>query len=136
MQKTSDINVVETRALPSPAALLAELPKTEAQAEFVTRTRRDIHRVIFTDDRRFLLIIGPCSIHDLDAGRDYARRLAALAREVNDRVMIVMRVYFEKPRTTTGWKGLINDPHLDGTYDIDTGLKSCLLYTSPSPRDS
>jgi 3-deoxy-7-phosphoheptulonate synthase len=123
MQKTSDINVVETRALPSPAALLVELPKTEAQAEFVTRTRRDIHRVIFTDDRRFLLIIGPCSIHDLAAGRDYARRLAALAREVNDRVMIVMRVYFEKPRTTVGWKGLVMDPHLDGSHDIATGLR-------------
>ncbi len=123
MQKTSDINVVETRALPSPAALLAELPKTEAQAEFVTRTRRDIHRVIFTDDRRFLLIIGPCSIHDLAAGRDYARRLAALAREVNDRVLIVMRVYFEKPRTTVGWKGLVMDPHLDGSHDIAEGLR-------------
>ena len=123
MQKTSDINVVETRALPSPAAMLAELPKTEAQAEFVARIRRDIHRVIFTDDRRFLLIIGPCSIHDLAAGRDYARRLAALAREVNDRVMIVMRVYFEKPRTTVGWKGLVMDPHLDGSHDIATGLR-------------
>ena len=123
MQRTSDINVVETRALPSPAALLAELPKSESQAEFVTRTRQDIHRVIFTDDRRFLLIIGPCSIHDLDAGRDYARRLAALAREVSDRVMIVMRVYFEKPRTTVGWKGLIMDPHLDGSHDIAAGLR-------------
>ena len=78
MQKTSDITVVETRALPSPAALLAELPKTEVQAEFVTRTRREIHRLIFTDDHRFLLIIGPCSIHDLEAGRAYARQLAAL----------------------------------------------------------
>ena len=123
MQKTSDINVVETRALPSPAALLAELPKTEAQAEFVARSRRDIHRLIFTDERRFLLIIGPCSIHDLSAGRDYARRLAALAREVNDRVMIVMRVYFEKPRTTVGWKGLVMDPHLDGSHDIAAGLR-------------
>ncbi len=123
MQKTSDINVVETRALPSPAALLAELPKTEAQAEFVTRSRREIHRLIFTDDRRFLLIIGPCSIHDLEAGRDYARRLSALAREVNDRVMIVMRVYFEKPRTTVGWKGLVMDPHLDGSHDIAAGLR-------------
>ena len=123
MQKTSDINVVETRALPSPAALLAELPKTEAEAEFVTRTRGDIRRVIFTDDRRFLLIIGPCSIHDLDGGRDYARKLAALASEVSDRVMIVMRVYFEKPRTTVGWKGLIMDPHLDGSHDIATGLR-------------
>ncbi len=123
MQKTSDINVVETRALPSPAALLAELPKTEAQAEFVTRTRGDIRRVIFTDDKRFLLIVGPCSIHDLDGGRDYAKRLAALAQEVSDRVMIVMRVYFEKPRTTVGWKGLIMDPHLDGSHDIATGLR-------------
>lgn len=123
MQRTSDINVVETRALPSPAALLAELPKTEAQAEFVARARREIHRLIFTDDKRFLFIVGPCSIHDLDAGRDYARRLATLAREVSDRVMIVMRVYFEKPRTTVGWKGLIMDPRLDGSNDIAAGLR-------------
>ena len=123
MQKTSDINVVETRALPSPGALLTELPKTEAQAEFVTHARREIHRLIFTDDKRFLLIVGPCSIHDLAAGRDYAHRLAALAREVSDRVMIVMRVYFEKPRTTVGWKGLIMDPHLDGSHDIAAGLR-------------
>ena len=123
VQKTSDINVVETRPLPSPAALLAELPKTETQAEFVSRAREEIHRIIFTDDKRFLLIVGPCSIHDLDAGRDYARRLAALAREVSDRLMIVMRVYFEKPRTTVGWKGLIMDPHLDGSHDIAAGLR-------------
>lgn len=123
MQKTSDINVVETRPLPSPSALLAELPKTETEAEFVSRAREEIHRIIFTDDKRFLLIVGPCSIHDLDAGRDYARRLAALAKEVSDRVMIVMRVYFEKPRTTVGWKGLIMDPHLDGSHDITAGLR-------------
>lgn len=123
MQKTSDINVVETRTLPSPAALLAELPKTENQADFVVRARRDIHRLIFTDDKRFLLIVGPCSIHDLASGRDYARRLSALSREVSDRVMVVMRVYFEKPRTTVGWKGLIMDPHLDGSHDIAAGLR-------------
>jgi 3-deoxy-7-phosphoheptulonate synthase len=123
MQRTSDINVVETRPLPSPATLLAEIPKTDVQAGFVTRTRRDIHRVIFTDDRRLVLIVGPCSIHDVDAGREYARRLAGLAREVSDRVMIVMRVYFEKPRTTVGWKGLIMDPHLDGSHDIAAGLR-------------
>src|SRR5882762_4532835 len=105
MQKTSDINVVETRVLPTPAELLSELPKTESQAEFVSRTRREIHRLIFTDDKRFLLIVGPCSIHDVAAGRDYAVKLSQLAREVSDRVMIVMRVYFEKPRTTVGWKG-------------------------------
>ena len=123
MQKISDINVVETRALPSPAALLKELPKTEAQAEFIARARSEIHRLIFTDDKRFLLIIGPCSIHDIEAGRDYARRLAALSREVADRIMIVMRVYFEKPRTTVGWKGLVMDPHLDGSHDIAAGLR-------------
>ncbi len=123
MQKTSDINVVETRPLPTPAQLLAELPKTEAQADFITASRRDIQRLIFTDDRRFLLIIGPCSIHDVEAGRDYARRLAALAKDVSDRVMVVMRVYFEKPRTTVGWKGLVMDPHLDGSNDIAAGLR-------------
>jgi 3-deoxy-7-phosphoheptulonate synthase len=123
MHRTSDINVVETRPLPSPSKLLAEIPKTDAQADFVTRTRQDIHRVIFTDDRRLVLIVGPCSIHDVDAGREYASRLAALAREVSDRVMIVMRVYFEKPRTTVGWKGLIMDPKLDGSNDIATGLR-------------
>ncbi len=123
MQKTSDINVVETRTLPSPAALLAELPKSEAQADFVTRARADIHRLMFTDDKRFLLIVGPCSIHDVAAGREYAQRLSRLAREVADRVMMVMRVYFEKPRTTVGWKGLIMDPHLDGTHDIAAGLR-------------
>jgi 3-deoxy-7-phosphoheptulonate synthase len=123
MQKTSDINVVETRVLPSPAALLADLPKTDPQAEFIAHTRGEIHRIIFGDDRRFLLIVGPCSIHDPAAGLDYARRVAALAREVSDRIMIVMRVYFEKPRTTVGWKGLIMDPHLDGSHDIAAGLR-------------
>ena len=123
MHRTSDLNVVETRTLPSPTALLAELPKTTAQAAFVAPSREDIRRIIFTDDRRFLLLIGPWSIHDVDAGRDYARRLAALAREVSDRVVVVMRVYFEKPRTTVGWKGLVMDPHLDGSHDIVAGLR-------------
>ena len=123
MHKTSDINVVETRPLPSPAQLLAALPKTEAQADFITRSRAEINRLMFTSDRRFLLIIGPCSIHDVEAGRDYARRLAALSREVSDRIMVVMRVYFEKPRTTVGWKGLVMDPHLDGSHDIAAGLR-------------
>ncbi|MGA3007758.1 MAG: 3-deoxy-7-phosphoheptulonate synthase [Opitutaceae bacterium] len=123
MQKTSDINVVETRVLPSPSQLLTELPKNEAQAAFVARARQDIHRIIFARDKRLLFIVGPCSIHDLVAGREYAVRLAALARSVADRVMIVMRVYFEKPRTTVGWKGLIMDPHLDGSHDLAAGLR-------------
>lgn len=123
MQRTSDINVVETRRLPSPTELLATTPKSESQADFVTRSRQDIHKLIFTDDRRLLIIVGPCSIHDVDAGREYAGRLSALAREVADRVMIVMRVYFEKPRTTVGWKGLIMDPKLDRSNDIASGLR-------------
>jgi 3-deoxy-7-phosphoheptulonate synthase len=123
MYKTSDINVLETRVLPAPSTLLAELPKSEAQSAFVARSRREIHRVIFSTDQRFLLIVGPCSIHDLAAGHDYASRLAALARDVGDRVMVVMRVYFEKPRTTGGWKGLIMDPNLDGSHNIATGLR-------------
>jgi 3-deoxy-7-phosphoheptulonate synthase len=123
VQKTSDINVVETRVLPSPSQLLTELPKNEAQAAFVARARQDIHRIIFARDKRLLFIVGPCSIHDLVAGREYAVRLAALARSVADRVMIVMRVYFEKPRTTVGWKGLIMDPHLDGSHDLAAGLR-------------
>lgn len=122
MQTTSDLNIVETRPLPTPEQLLAELPITERQAAYVADARRSIQRLIFTDERRFLLIVGPCSIHDVDAGREYAARLASLAREVADRVMVVMRVYFEKPRTTVGWKGLIMDPHLDGSSDIAAGL--------------
>ena len=128
MQKTSDINVLATRVLPRPARLLKALPKTATQAKFVSLARRQIHRIVFADDRRFLLIAGPCSIHDVDAGREYARRLSALAREVSDRVMVVMRVYFEKPRTTIGWKGLVMDPHLDGSYDIAEGLRAARSF--------
>lgn len=128
MQKTSDINVVENKVLPSPAQLLAELPKTDSQADFVTRAREEIRRIIFADDKRFLLVIGPCSIHDTKAGADYARRLSALAKQVSDRVLIVMRVYFEKPRTTIGWKGLIMDPNLDGSHDIATGLRRARAF--------
>ncbi|MFT3868398.1 MAG: 3-deoxy-7-phosphoheptulonate synthase [Nibricoccus sp.] len=128
MQKTSDIHVAETKALPSPTKLVAELPKTEPQAAFIAHAREEIHRLIFTDDKRFLLVVGPCSIHDTAAGLEYAKKLAVLAREVSDRVMIVMRVYFEKPRTTVGWKGLIMDPHLDGSHDIATGLRTARAF--------
>ncbi|MDR0902708.1 MAG: 3-deoxy-7-phosphoheptulonate synthase [Opitutaceae bacterium] len=128
MQKTSDINVVETRRLPSPAELIAAEPKSGAQAGFVARTREEIQRLLFAADKRFLLIVGPCSIHDTDAGAEYARRLASLAREVADRVLVVMRVYFEKPRTAIGWKGLIMDPRLDGSHDIAAGLRAARRF--------
>jgi len=128
MQKTSDIHVAETKILPSPAQLVAELPKTETQAAFVAHAREEIHRLVFTNDKRFLLVVGPCSIHDTIAGAEYAQKLAKLASEVADRIMIVMRVYFEKPRTTVGWKGLIMDPHLDGSHDIATGLRTARAF--------
>lgn len=123
MQRTSDINVVETQALPPPATLLGDLPKTESQSEFVIRSRREIQAVIHGRDPRLLCIVGPCSIHDPEAALEYAARLAVLAREVSDRLVVAMRVYFEKPRTTVGWKGLIMDPKLDGSNDIRLGLR-------------
>lgn len=123
MEKTSDINVTETRVLPSPETLLSDLPKTESQSGFVIRARQEIRAVIHGKDKRLLCIVGPCSIHDPDAAIEYGARLAKLSREVSDRLLVVMRVYFEKPRTTVGWKGLIMDPNLDGSNDIGRGLR-------------
>ena len=122
VHQTADINVLSNRVLPSPAELLKIVPRTEPQSDFIVRSRREIHDIIFGDDKRLLVVVGPCSIHDVEAGREYARHLAALAREVRDRMLLVMRVYFEKPRTTVGWKGLLMDPHLDGSADIPAGL--------------
>ena len=123
MQQVTDIRVVSSEALPSPAALVAELPRTEAQTDFVSKARRELHAIIHGEDPRLIAVVGPCSIHDLKAGREYAAQLKALADELNDRLLILMRVYFEKPRTTLGWKGLIMDPHLNGTCDIPAGLR-------------
>jgi len=122
VHRTSDLNILASQPLPAPAELLAALPKTPAQAAMVRRSRRVIHDILSGGDPRLLVIVGPCSIHDVDAGREYARRLAALARDLGDRFVVVMRAYFEKPRTCGGWQGLILDPDLDGTGDIAKGL--------------
>ncbi|MEM0897707.1 MAG: 3-deoxy-7-phosphoheptulonate synthase [Verrucomicrobiota bacterium] len=121
--QVTDLNVVSTQPLPSPAELCREIARTDEEAAFVANARAQIQDIIFGDDERLLVIVGPCSIHDVDAGHEYARRLATLRKEVEDVMCLVMRVYFEKPRTTVGWKGLIMDPHLDGSHDIPGGLR-------------
>ena len=123
MNQVSDVHVLANTPLPSPKEMSEEIPRSQAHAAFVSDSRAAIARTISGADPRFLLIVGPCSIHDLKGGHEYAEKLAKLAAEVRDRVLIVMRVYFEKPRTTVGWKGLIMDPHLDGTNDIPAGLR-------------
>lgn len=122
MEQVSDIHIVENTPLPTPQSLCSKIARNKEQALFVADSRHQLREIIFEKDKRFLMIIGPCSIHDVNAGLEYAKRLAALAKKVSDRLYIVMRVYFEKPRTTTGWKGLIMDPHLDGSADIAQGL--------------
>ncbi len=123
MYKTQDLHVVENRPLLSPSQLLAQLPLTETAAALVAQTRDRIRNIMHNEDRRLLVVVGPCSVHDVDAAYDYGQKLVKLRERFSDHLEIVMRVYFEKPRTNIGWKGLINDPHLDGSYDINEGLR-------------
>ncbi|MDN3639704.1 3-deoxy-7-phosphoheptulonate synthase [Simiduia curdlanivorans] len=117
-----DLNVVSQEILISPDALKTELPLTDAALKSVTEGRQTIRNILDRKDHRVFVVIGPCSIHDVEAAKDYARRLKVLAEEVSDTLYIVMRVYFEKPRTTVGWKGLINDPYLNDSFKIQEGL--------------
>jgi 3-deoxy-7-phosphoheptulonate synthase len=121
--RTKDLRVDSIRPLLPPAILLEELPLGETAATTVSRGRAEVARILAGDDDRLVVIVGPCSIHDPLAAMDYARRLRALADELAADLRIVMRVYFEKPRTTVGWKGLINDPKLDGSFAINEGLR-------------
>jgi 3-deoxy-7-phosphoheptulonate synthase len=123
MYRTQDLFVKEIVPLLSPRALKALSPAPEAVSDGVAQARDRVIRILHREDPRLLVVIGPCSIHDQTGALEYARRLNQLRVELADRLEIVMRVYFEKPRTTIGWKGLINDPHLDGSQDIETGLK-------------
>ena len=124
MDITSDLHVIETRPLLSPAFIKSELPIAEEVAQLVARTRDRIRNILEGKDKRVLVVVGPCSIHDVAAAKEYGERLAKLRSQFQEQLEIVMRVYFEKPRTTVGWKGLINDPHLDNSYDINTGLRT------------
>ncbi|MGB5635156.1 MAG: 3-deoxy-7-phosphoheptulonate synthase [Waterburya sp.] len=124
MDITSDLHVSETRPLLSPAFIKSELPMTQEVAHLVTQTRDRIRNILEGEDQRILVIVGPCSIHDVVAAKEYGEKLVKLRSQFQEQLEIVMRVYFEKPRTTVGWKGLINDPHLDNSYDINTGIRA------------
>lgn len=117
-----NVNVASQKVLVAPAALRDMVQVSDEIYDRVAETRSTIEAILDRADHRLIVVVGPCSIHDVDAAMDYARRLKALSDQVNDALYIVMRVYFEKPRTTVGWKGLINDPHLDDSFDIEAGL--------------
>ncbi|GMQ87292.1 MAG: 3-deoxy-7-phosphoheptulonate synthase AroG [Gammaproteobacteria bacterium] len=121
--KTDDLRIVDVREVVPYAELQAEFPVSENAARTTQETRQAIHRLLHGEDGRMLVIVGPCSIHDPDAALDYAERLKKVRQRLSDDLLIVMRVYFEKPRTTVGWKGLINDPDLDCSFQINKGLR-------------
>ncbi len=123
LEKTSDLHVVETRPLIPPRQLHQDLSLDYTSVSTVSSSRELIKNILHKNSSKFLVIVGPCSIHDIDAAKEYSKHIKEFRSKFGDKLEIVMRVYFEKPRTTIGWKGLINDPHLDGSYDINTGLR-------------
>jgi 3-deoxy-7-phosphoheptulonate synthase len=122
VQQTENLNIEAFEPMPTPEEIHGRLPMTEAAEKSVVAGRRAIEAILDRSDQRLFVVVGPCSIHDPIAGLDYARRLKALADEVSDTLLLVMRVYFEKPRTSTGWKGYINDPRMDDSFHIEEGL--------------
>ena len=123
VHQVTNLRISDSVPLPKPVELCDEIPRTLEQKKIVRDSRKALHDVIHGDDKRLLAVVGPCSIHDLAACREYAERFARLSLELKDRLLLVMRVYFEKPRTTVGWKGLIMDPKLNGSCDIPEGLR-------------
>jgi 3-deoxy-7-phosphoheptulonate synthase len=123
LHRTDDLRIRQLKPLIPPAILMEELPITEEVSTLVARSRQEIAGILRGDDQRVVVVVGPCSLHDPEAGLDYAKRLAAVGRDLSRDLAVVMRVYFEKPRTIVGWKGLINDPHLDGSFAINEGLR-------------
>ena len=121
--RVENLHVQAQEVLSAPSALKSELPLTESARQTILEARETIQNILKRDDPRLIVVVGPCSIHDVKAAEEYAGRLKKLAEEVQDTLYLVMRVYFEKPRTTTGWKGLINDPHLDDSFKIEEGLR-------------
>ena len=123
MQQTENLNVAAFDLMPSPDEVKAQVPLNDRAAQSVLHGRRALEAILLGKDPRLFVVVGPCSIHDPVAGLDYARRLRGLAEEVSETLHLVMRVYFEKPRTSVGWKGYINDPHMDDSFRIDEGME-------------
>jgi 3-deoxy-7-phosphoheptulonate synthase len=123
LKSTDDLRIKELKELRSPAEVMREFPRTDTATRTVISARHALHNILDGADDRLAVVIGPCSIHDPGAAIDYAKRLAAVRERLSGSLEIIMRVYFEKPRTTVGWKGLINDPNLDGSFEIDNGLR-------------
>ena len=121
--QTENLNIAAFDRMPSPEEIVARVPLTDAAANVVLEGRRTLQAILDRKDPRIFVVVGPCSIHDPVAGLDYAKRLKKLADEVSDTLVLVMRVYFEKPRTSTGWKGYINDPYMDDSFRIDEGME-------------
>jgi 3-deoxy-7-phosphoheptulonate synthase len=122
-ERLQNINVLSSELLPTPEQVKQELPLPAASEEFVYRSRSAVRRILDREDPRLFLVVGPCSIHDPAAAREYATRLHGLAQRVSSTMLVLMRVYFEKPRTTIGWKGLINDPDMDDSFHIEKGIR-------------
>ena len=123
MQTTNNLNVNQITPLTPPDEIKEELPLSEQTCQTVVQARQTVRNILDRKDRRLFAVVGPCSIHDTEAAMEYAQRLKALHEELKDRIYLIMRVYFEKPRTTVGWKGLINDPDLNGTHQVEKGLR-------------
>ena len=121
--KTDDLRIIETQELSTPEDVRKELPITELSAKTILDSRKTIENILDEKDDRIFVVIGPCSIHDPVAAMDYAKKLKKISQDVSENLFIIMRVYFEKPRTTVGWKGLINDPMLDGSFEINKGIR-------------
>ncbi|MDU0459442.1 MAG: 3-deoxy-7-phosphoheptulonate synthase [Geobacteraceae bacterium] len=122
MIKTNNLKITAITPIIAPADLRQVFPLSDRDRSFVSKSREQIKEIILRKDRRLMVVVGPCSIHDTEAAVEYARRLSRLSKQVEDQLLLIMRVYFEKPRTTVGWKGLINDPDMDGTHLISKGL--------------
>ena len=123
VNKTDDLRIINTQELLSPSDVIKELSPSDSGIKTILESRREISRILNKKSKKFIIVVGPCSIHDIDAAKEYAIRLKKLKENLSENCLVIMRVYFEKPRTVIGWKGLINDPDLDGSFKINNGIK-------------